>query len=755
MINTVDIQNWRSHENTAFTFDAGVNVLVGEMGSGKTSVLEAITYALYGTTPQLRSRTVTLDEVIRRHPTPADDATVTVTFTVDDTSYTVKRTVERGQGCTRAEIRKEGELVEAPQSTRVTEVVEDVLQLDYETFTRILYAEQNQVDYFLTIRPGDRKQQIDELLKLDRFEDARQHAVTLANRIRDRRADTAEELAAVKNDVNPEEMTELEEELEQLQAKQDTLQEQKEDAADRRDTLQEELEDLQEKQGEQEKLEKQKISLESTLENLAERITDLEAETPDIPVDDAVERRAMLEDKRESLQNTLEQYTELEKKQTRLTAQIESLQEDKQELQEQADAFDAFPAVKDELVETREKLDRLRDDITEKQTQLNATQETIETLAEAGDTCPRCKQELSPGHRETILAEEKARRDELEDDLETLQAAEKERENELEQLREKRDNLLQYKDAAETLDAVEDELAEKHEALNEVEDTLQRLDKDALQQQRDDVKEELDALSNVETLHELREERSEKQDALKNITDRINDIAVDTAELEELQDAMYDAKNRVDVLDEKISSVTELREEKKKRLETLQEVADRINQLEEHVEKYTLLEDFMNRFTTAIEETQTQLRTYFVEAVNDVMQDTWQIIYPYNDYTGIRLNPEESYLLELQDGEHWVSAEGEASGGERQSAALTLRIALASVLAPHVKLLFLDEPTHNLDTKAVNDLAAMIRSQLSGLMEQVFLITHEEALDTAATGAMYHLAKKNTEDALTAVQEAK
>jgi DNA repair exonuclease SbcCD ATPase subunit len=134
------------------------------------------------------------------------------------------------------------------------------------------------------------------------------------------------------------------------------------------------------------------------------------------------------------------------------------------------------------------------------------------------------------------------------------------------------------------------------------------------------------------------------------------------------------------------------------------------------------------------------------------MQATWNLIYPYTDYEGIRLNAAEDYLLQLENNEDWVAADGEASGGERQTAALTLRIALASILAPGYKVLFLDEPTHNLDTEAIHDLADTIRSQLPQLMDQVFLITHEEALDEAATGSMHRLQKKTTENGLTQVE---
>lgn len=73
------------------------------------------------------------------------------------------------------------------------------------------------------------------------------------------------------------------------------------------------------------------------------------------------------------------------------------------------------------------------------------------------------------------------------------------------------------------------------------------------------------------------------------------------------------------------------------------------------------------------------------------------------------------------------------------TAALTLRLALALLLAPNLKWLILDEPTHNLDQAAVEELASCLREKISSIVEQVFLITHDESLAEAVTGKLYKL----------------
>ncbi|MDY6773628.1 MAG: SbcC/MukB-like Walker B domain-containing protein, partial [Candidatus Nanohaloarchaea archaeon] len=140
-------------------------------------------------------------------------------------------------------------------------------------------------------------------------------------------------------------------------------------------------------------------------------------------------------------------------------------------------------------------------------------------------------------------------------------------------------------------------------------------------------------------------------------------------------------------------------------------------------------------------------------SVNEVMEEVWDRVYPYSDYRRIRLNAQEDYSLELLDEDgNWISVEGQVSGGERHTSALTLRIALSMVLSPGWQVLMLDEPTHNLDGAAIEDLAETLRTRVSEIVDQLFLITHEKRLESAATGDLYELSKKSTGSGLTEVE---
>jgi DNA repair exonuclease SbcCD ATPase subunit len=156
-------------------------------------------------------------------------------------------------------------------------------------------------------------------------------------------------------------------------------------------------------------------------------------------------------------------------------------------------------------------------------------------------------------------------------------------------------------------------------------------------------------------------------------------------------------------------------------------------------------------FEKALEKTQVQLRKEFIDTVNYTMNDIWPNIYPYDDFTRITLNIEGGdYVLQLGDRMGRMgNVDGIASGGERSIASLTLRIALSLVLAPQLKWLVLDEPTHNLDSKAIEDLAQTLKTRVGDFVDQIFLITHEEKLEEAVTGNLYRLERDKEKDGVT------
>ncbi len=136
------------------------------------------------------------------------------------------------------------------------------------------------------------------------------------------------------------------------------------------------------------------------------------------------------------------------------------------------------------------------------------------------------------------------------------------------------------------------------------------------------------------------------------------------------------------------------------------------------------------------------------------MTDIWNRLYPYGDYLDLRLAVDEKgdYVLQAKTAAgKWINVEGIASGGERSTAALALRIAFSLVLTQNLSWLVLDEPTHNLDKEAIRELAVMLKEHLPTIVEQVFIITHEPLLEEAASAFLHRLERNKAEERPTMV----
>ncbi|MEM3012944.1 MAG: hypothetical protein QW084_06240, partial [Candidatus Hadarchaeales archaeon] len=65
----------------------------------------------------------------------------------------------------------------------------------------------------------------------------------------------------------------------------------------------------------------------------------------------------------------------------------------------------------------------------------------------------------------------------------------------------------------------------------------------------------------------------------------------------------------------------------------------------------------------------------------------------------------------------------------------------------------LDEPTHNLDAEAIQELARVLKDRLPSLVRQVLLITHEERLEAAVSGYLYRFSRDKDREGPTVVEQ--
>ncbi len=153
--------------------DSELFALVGPTGSGKSSVIDAVTFALYGSVARYGNERLVHPVINQRCST----ALVDLVFTVGDRTYRVTReAVRRGAGGSIREARLEhGEQVVAA-GKEVTDAVTDLLGLDFGQFTTCVVLPQGEFARFLHETTKGREELLKRLLDLGVYDQVGQQA---------------------------------------------------------------------------------------------------------------------------------------------------------------------------------------------------------------------------------------------------------------------------------------------------------------------------------------------------------------------------------------------------------------------------------------------------------------------------------------------------------------------------------------------------------------------------------------------------
>ena len=742
MIEKVVMKNWKSYREEEFRFEKGANALIGDMGSGKSSVLEAVVFGLYGDLPARRERRISLDDLITRNPNPEQEAEVEVVFSRNGKTYSVKRWLERESGTTKSILKEEGEVIAGPKTTEVTEAVENVIGLDFDTFTSIIYSEQNSMDFFLDLRPSERKERIDGLLRIDRFEDARSSIVTLKNRVKDILKSRENDLESLEEDFDISSIEDVGESIEKLEESIETYEDRIEGKQEKLEDIEEDLEKLKKERKKVEKLREQKTKLKTRVKSIEERIENKDVIEGLNSREEVSEKIDNEEKRKEELEELKESIKDGKKDLKFLGEQIKETEEDIEELEKKGKKLEELDGIKESIQERKEELEDLRKKSSEHKAEIGNLKESLKKLSRSTGKCPTCGKPLDDEHRIEKLKEFRKEKESREEKLEKTDNNIRTARKELEKLEEKKNKLLKLGDVDKKKEKKEEKLESLDDKKEEKEKHIDELKEDYSEEELEKVENRLERLETTYEVIELKEKLEKIRKKLENTVDKLEDSDFDEERFEEIRDEYSSVKSDIKVLSNKKKSDREILSERKKRLEELKKRKKSIEKLRSEIEKWKTLEDFLGRFRESLKDTQQMIREKFVKKLNRVMERYWDSIYPYEDYTGIRIEVENDYVLRLRDGrDRWVSVDGEVSGGERHSAAITLRLALSSVLGHEFQVLMLDEPTHNLDNRTVRDLAETLREDVSGLVDQVILITHDTGLEDAVNSFLYHLEK--------------
>ena len=167
-IEIVQLENIRSHIKSTVPFTRGFNCLVGGVGRGKSSVLYAVDFSLFGDTIGSRS----FDYLIRED---ADWCRVTMVFSQNDKTYKLTRGLKRkGKSITQdneqLKLYEDNKLVASMKNDAIAEQIKAITGIDKELYREIIWFRQEHLKELLDSSPRDRQRRLDELFGLSDYE---------------------------------------------------------------------------------------------------------------------------------------------------------------------------------------------------------------------------------------------------------------------------------------------------------------------------------------------------------------------------------------------------------------------------------------------------------------------------------------------------------------------------------------------------------------------------------------------------------
>jgi exonuclease SbcC len=673
----LEINNFLAYRNPGPLRFEGIHIacLAGPNGAGKSSILDALTWVLWG-----KARTNAPDELIHQGQ---DDMSVSLIFEQGGVRYRVirkRRAGKRGESVLEfqgwdPEIDSWRGLSEA--TIRGTQArIDTLLRLDYETFVNSAFLIQGRADEFTTKTPNQRKQVLSNILGLSSWEKLESLAKEHVNQ-------TSEEIQRIDGGL-----AEMERELSQEEIFKGELTE---------------------------------------AESSAKKITD--------QLEDAEEQWTDLEQTRNQLNTIQRQIDDLRQRIRRSEADISDAEQERKLAETQSDKA-AIQSAQEEIITALNKLEPLAErhkDITEEITTISKETAHLKGINEAlipetepiknriltleaatEPVCPTCGQPLTDEHRIQLLqelnAEIEQRRERFRLNRDTIQ----EREARIHELQNEASHLDQA--LSERAD-LQMRISELQAALSRAEEAADRIS--SLSQRI--ARWSADLVQDQAKLQEL-EQQAEIH------TNVLSESSITKDEVERLRLEKRMADERVGGARQRLAALSTLKELRQKRL------AER----EAHAENLGLYEDLRNAFSKRgvpamiIETAVPELERSANELLGRMTEGRMAVrIETQREIKSGELREALDIIISDELGTRSYDL---YSGGESFRINFAIRIALSRLLArragAQLRSLYIDEGFGTQDAAGREQLVAAINS-IQEDFDLILVITHIDEMKEA------------------------
>ncbi|MBC7258594.1 MAG: SMC family ATPase [Chloroflexi bacterium] len=466
----LQVRNFLCYSDNAPVLDfAGIHVacLSGANGHGKSALLDAITWALWG-----KARARQDDQLIHQGQTDMD---VEFDFLMDGQLYRViRKRTSRGRGQSALELQADrgGKFVVLTEdSQRATQArINAILRMDYDTFINSAFLVQGRADEFTVKAPAERKQVLADILGLALYDRAEEIAKDHARQAEQEIAHLTGEIQNLDGELKN--LAAYRDEEKALALESESLTRQREDAERATREAEVVLSGLQQKKRELDELAARRAQDERALRDREQRresvlkqmavLEALLAEEADIKAGyqrllEAREREAALASKgiranqlnaeavrlegriaqaRQKLALELEHAQKQAADKEAEAQKAESLRAKRAQVARELEALDEKERQRDALRQSIQdsglEAERLRSENERLRREMADLRGKIDQLGAAGATCPLCRSPLSDESRQRLIedmtAEGRAKKEQFTANQNRMQALDAERE---------------------------------------------------------------------------------------------------------------------------------------------------------------------------------------------------------------------------------------------------------------------------------------------------------------------------------------
>jgi exonuclease SbcC len=676
-IDAVVLENIRSHTKSTVLFTHGFNCVVGGVGCGKSSVLYAVDFVLFGDAVG-RS----FDYLMREG---TDWSRVTLQFTHNGNTYKLIRGLKRKgksilQDVEQLKLYQDETLLASMKNDAIAEQLKAITGLDKDLYREIVWFRQEHLKELLDAKPRDRQTRLDELFGLADYETAWSNIATYQRdyetekRVYEKDPDVLglEKLSAEYNRAS-EEFTLLEMDLENQAQKLGVAKRGLEEADLR-------LKRSEEKKLAFEELKRKEAKANANIANMTRNLASL------------IER---VEGKKTIIDNLVQRQTSLDSQMKLCLTKLEQAGLPSNQPFEQLAPF---------IAGIDDKISQMRAEQEATSRSIQQDQKRAATLNETGEgTCPICNQTLLGNYKTDLLT--------------SIKLENSEREKAINHLRLEVATLQKTKTvASEAYTNLQNCLtrgADLKARISEEENNLKTLNAELETQQRLETQlhTELDLLVyeiSQFDLTELQAAKERKEQAFKQYYAVESDLRTKENRKKDLARRLDDTKERINIAQEKLERMDKIR----RTIELLGAVRD------------------------AYRAIQPKLRSEFVKVLRNFVQQILDSLVA-GETPMLNIVIDETYTPYVKS-EAGVDREvSNLSGGERTLLAFAYRLGLGQLIMQSrtghgLSMLMLDEPTENLGSEdgSIERLADAI-SKFKAI-EQIIAVTHSE--DFAAKG---------------------